>query len=198
MTSYDLTASDGAGDYQESAEGIGEILPVESGARGFELETEGQIADSITALEDIPEIKPDQWENLSADERLNTLQSVESRMAEIQNRPPVPVEALPMGPNEFGGYDGSAIRINNEHLNGGQPVDENLDTIIHEGRHAYQEFIVAHPDAAPDPEIAQAWADNFNNYLDIQTYGAELYNDQPIERDAWSYASSIRNGIYER
>jgi hypothetical protein len=196
MSTYDLNTSDDVRDDSEDLEALDEITPMETGSRGFELETEGQVADSIETLNQMPEIQPEQWESLDTTERLGALQTVENHLAEIQNRPPVAVEAAEMGPNEFGGYDGQSIKINQEHLSGGQPVDENVDTIVHEGRHAYQDFVVAHPETISDPSIAQAWEENFDNYLDLQTYGAELYNSQPVEADAWSYAASVRNGVY--
>ncbi|MBG0787348.1 MAG: hypothetical protein H0S79_19835 [Anaerolineaceae bacterium] len=198
MTSLDADISDDVQEDMEGLESLEPVPPLEAGSRGFELETEGQIADSIDSLTQISEIQPENWEGLESDERLSALQSVEDSMSEIQNRPSVAIEAVEMGPGQFGGYDGNSIKINQEHLDGGQPVDENVDTIIHEGRHAYQEFVVNNPETITDQSVAQSWSDNFENYLDLQTYGAELYNSQPIEQDAWSYANSVRNGVYRK
>lgn len=197
--SYDnFDASENMTEGIENLETLDDVAHVEAGSRGFELETEGQIADSIEHLNQMPEIQPEQWEGLSIDERLNTVQNVENVMAEVQNRPSVPVELADLSPNEFGGYDGQSIKINQDHIAGGQDVKENVDTIIHEGRHAYQDYVISHPELVSDQEMVQSWADNFENYLDLQTYGAELYTDQPVERDAWTYAEAVRNGVYEK
>jgi len=194
---YDnLNETDNLAEGIEDLEAPDDINPIEAGSRGFALETEGQISDSIELLNQVPEIQPEHWEGLNIDERLIAVQNVENIMAEVQNRPSVPVEIADLDPNEFGGFDGQSIIINQEHLSGGQNVEEIVDTIVHEGRHAYQNFVINHPEMISDHAIVQAWTDNFDNYLDLQNYGAELYNNQPVEQDAWQYAEAIRNGIY--
>lgn len=196
MSYHNLDESENLVEGTEDLEIPDDISPIEAGSKGFELETEGQISDSIDLLHQMPEIQPDNWEGLDIDERLQVMQNIENSMAEIQNRPSVPIELADLGPQEFGGYDGQSIKINQEHLSGGQSVEENVDTILHEGRHAYQNSVINNPEMVTDQAIVQAWSDNFYNYLDLQTYGAELYNEQPIEQDAWQYAEAIRNGIY--
>jgi len=198
MSFDNIDASENLAEGIEDLETFDDVSQVEAGSRGFELETEGQISDSIELLNQMLEIQPEHWEGLSIDERLSAVQNVENVMAEVQNRPSVPVELADLSPNEFGGYDGQSIKINQEHLAGGQDVRENVDTVIHEGRHAYQDYVISHPEMVSDQELVQSWADNFENYLDLQTYGAELYNDQPVERDAWTYAEAVRNGVYEK
>jgi hypothetical protein len=71
------------------------------------------------------------------------------------------------------------------------PVEEMVDTIVHEGRHAYQDFAVQHPAAVADQRVVAAWAKNRINYLDAERYGQELYQSQPLEADAWSYAGAV-------
>jgi hypothetical protein len=180
----------------EIVEPVNEIPIIDDQSSHFIHETEGQIADCVESLSQMPEIQPDQWEGLDQHERLNTLQTVEDRIADIQGRPSVAIDAQQMGENEFGAWDGQSIVINVDHVNGDQSIMENLDTVIHEGRHAYQEYAMDHPEIVGDDEVISEWIDNSQNYLDLQTFGAELYYSQPLEQDAWNYASSITDSLY--
>jgi len=174
-----------------------EIPVVSDQQDDFVLETEGQIADGIESLNNIPEIKPDTWSNLDIYEREAALQSVEERMAEIQERPSVPVIPVDLPPDQYGGWDGEAITINANHLAGDKPVSENVDTIVHEGRHAYQDYALSHPETVSDPAVVDAWRENMEpgNYID-PSLDPEGYVNQPIEADAWGYAAEIQNGVY--
>ena len=163
----------------------------------FALETEGQIVDAIESLNNIPEIQPDSWENLDVSERLASLQAVEGSMAEIQGRPSVPVIPVDLPPDQYGGWDGEAITINANHLAGDKPVSENVDTIVHEGRHALQEHAMSHPEVVSDPAVVDAWRENMKpgNYINDRK-NPEGYLNQPVEADAWGYAGAIQDGVY--
>lgn len=165
----------------------------------FVLETEGQIADGIESLNNIQEIQPETWANLDLNERVAALQSVEDQLANIQERPSVPVIPFELPPDNFGGWDGESIKINIDHLTGDQPVAENVDTVLHEGRHAYQDYLMEHPDTVKDPSVIETWRENIKpeNYISSE-FDPEGYRHQPIEEDAWSYAAAIREGIYNR
>ena len=59
--SYDnFDASENMTEGIENLETLDDVAHVEAGSRGFELETEGQIADSIEHLNQMPEIQPEQ------------------------------------------------------------------------------------------------------------------------------------------
>ncbi|NMC59235.1 MAG: hypothetical protein GYA51_07625 [Candidatus Methanofastidiosa archaeon] len=165
----------------------------------FQLETDAQVCDAITMLSDNKEIKPENWETMDEGERLNTLQGIENQMAEIQGRESLPIIAdHDLDQNVCGGYNGSEIHINSDHIAGDQPVEENVDTIIHEGRHAFQDFAVQNPGVVSDNSVVDQWAENLElgNYLSAELYGQAVYENQPIEADANSYASSIIDGLY--
>lgn len=102
----------------ENIESISDVPIVNDQSNNFVHETEGQIADSIESLSQMPEIQPDRWEELDSQERINVLQSVENGMANIQGRPSVAIEAQQMGNNEFGAWNGESIAINTDHVNG--------------------------------------------------------------------------------
>ena len=176
-----------------------DIPVVSDNQADFELETQGQISDSIETLHQIPEIQPQNWEGLDEGERLDALQNVENEMAVIQGRENIPVIFdHNMDPDTYGGYNGSEIRINANHVMFDKPVEENIDTIIHEGRHAYQEYAINNPGTVTDNDVVAQWNENRlpGNYLTAEMYGQSAYENQPIEADAYDYAGNIINGLY--
>lgn len=151
-------------------------------------------------LGSLSEIQPETWAQLDSSQRLEVLQTVEGTMAEIQGRPGVPVSAEDMPPGVFGGYADGKITLNSSYLDSGDSdVREMVDTIVHEGRHAYQDYAVENPGFDPNTEQVNAWAENLKpgNYLDAEHYGEELYQGQPVESDAWQYAGAVTAEIYE-
>jgi hypothetical protein len=154
------------------------------------------IQQAVTAIGDIDAVDPGNWDSLGSEERLEALQSIEDHMAEIQGRPPVEVVAdSTLGPGTYGGFDGDYIRINANDLSSDMPVDEFIDTTVHEGYHAYQDYAIKNPGVVEDTELVNAWAENQQNYLDAETYGQEIYQNQPLEANAWDYATQIRNQL---
>lgn len=178
---------------------ISEDTSVSDGQQDFQNDTDLQIQDAVNSLSQIEEIQPQNWGNLEQGERLTTLQNVENHMAEIQQRDILPVVVdSNMHDNEFGGFNGEEIRINQNHLMGDQPVDEMVDTIVHEGRHAYQQYAINNPGVISDSEVVDQFEENLlpGNYLTANDYGQAAYENQPIEADAFEYAGQIRDGIY--
>jgi hypothetical protein len=153
-----------------------------------------QVNEGISRLQQIPEIKPEVWSELSEEERLAALQQVENTMADVQGRPPVNVTAEDMGSNSAGAFDGNSIRINVAELQS-ENVAEAVDTIVHEGRHAYQQHAVDNPGSHENNEQVKAWEANLNDYKDPQ-FDEEEYRKQPVEADAWAYGSAVRDGLY--
>jgi hypothetical protein len=174
----------------------------DSGDNGdFQLETDAQVQDAVTTLSENQEIQPDHWETLGEEERLNALQVVEDQMADIQGRESVPVvEDHDLGPGVYGGYNENdqSIHINSDHMMGDMPVEENVDTIVHEGRHAYQDYAINNPGVVNDTEIVNQWSENWReeNYIRPENADFEDYVNQPVEADAWGYSRRIVDGIY--
>ncbi len=162
----------------------------------FAPDDDEQIAEGVARLRQIQEIQPDKWQELTEEERLGALQKVENTLAQVQNRPPLPVFAASMGPGEYGFFDGNSIRVNADALNG-DDVAELVDTIAHEGRHAYQWYAVEHPNFHGNNLQIQAWKNNFSNYINGNE-DPEGYRKQPIEADAWKYGSSVKDGVYRQ
>lgn len=177
---------------------IPEVAEVSATSDSTQVLEEPDIQIAVERLSEIENLDPKIWDALDTDSRLATLQSVENEMAEIQGRTPVAITADDtLGPSTFGGYNAAteAISVNTSHLNSDMAVDEFIDTIVHEGRHAYQDYAIKNPEFGEDTELVNSWAENQQNYLGAEEYGQELYENQPIEADAWGYATHIRNSL---
>lgn len=153
------------------------------------------IIQGAEALSHLEAIRPEVWEDLSTGERLQALQTVEETLAKVQGRPALEVVCEPMEPGMYGYFDGRAIHLSEWAMNSND-VAEAVDTIAHEGRHAFQHFAVDHPGFYPDQATVAAWGENFDNYLTADLYGQEIYQSQPVEADAWAYGSAIRQALY--
>ena len=159
---------------------------------------EDEISEVVDSIGQIENLNPGVWDSLDPEERVQTLQEIEDRMAEIQERPSVTiVKDDTLDENVFGGYDcnSSVIVINANHLSSEMPVDEFIDTIVHEGRHAYQDYAINNPGFVNNTELVNSWAENRKNILSADEYGQEIYATQPVEADAWNYATTIRNNL---
>lgn len=192
---------DNGSDVDDSASSdadIGELVDENCGhdvSTEFEQTTEQQIQQAIESLQHIEGLDPQMWQTLDATERLGVLQNVEDRMADIQGRPAVEIVSEEMNPTTFGGYDGQRITLNSGQLESDMPMEEFIDTVVHEGRHVYQDYAVQNPGFVTDTALVNAWADNLANYLTAEEYGQELYVVQPIEADAWCYADRITSAL---
>jgi hypothetical protein len=157
---------------------------------------EPEVQQAVEALGSMENLDPAVWDSLGPDERLETMQNIEDTMAEIQGRPPVTVVIDDtLDSNTFGGWNGETIAVNASHLDSDMPVDEFIDTIIHEGRHAYQDYAVDNQGFISNTDLVNSWAENRDNYLTPEQYGQEIYTTQPIEADAWGYATTIRDSL---
>lgn len=170
-------------------------LEVEQGVfakRDVAPSTDQQVQGASDALRDMPELRPEVWQGLNDGQRLEALQNVENRMAEIQGRPPVEVRAEKMDPQVEGYYSRGdrIIRVNADHLRRNDN-GEVLDTIVHEGRHAYQHYAVETPGFHANQSEVDAWEYNMHNYRRPEIYGQRAYERQAIEADARSYAERV-------
>lgn len=174
-------------------EGIGLL----EGAETTSLETFS--IENIEYLQSIEGLKQDVWKELQPCERLDALRTLESRLAEIQGRPPLPVVAESM--DSAGFFDGEALHINVEHINDPTYRLEVIDTVAHEGRHAYQHYAVTHPGFHPNAQEVLYWAANQQSYFHPKEiwgrFGLEYYMNQPVELDAWRYGEMTQNVFTE-
>lgn len=162
----------------------------DSGA-GDDYEDGQEIEAAADAIRSIPEVDPEAWERLDVTERVAALQEVEDQLAALQNRPAAEVVSKDMA--DAGQYLDGVIFVSEGDLDpdSGKPVDEVLNTTIHEGRHAYQDWSVMSADASDMPEEVAAWKENNDFYFDPELYGYEIYASQPVEVDANRYANQV-------
>ncbi len=184
------------GDSDLTPEGRGAIRgETDSSVHTIQAPTDArQIADAVTRLQQMPEIRPETWGEADLTERLHALESVETVMAEVQRRPARELLSEETGPGQFGYFNGEKIHVSQEVVEGGT-VHENIDTVIHEGRHAYQQYAIHTPEFHPDDSQVESWRQNLSDYKDPQ-FDLEEYRNQPLEADAWEYAETILSGLY--
>lgn len=145
------------------------------------------------------QLTPEAWSKLNEQQKLDTLQAVENEMAAREGRTPCTVKGSYIQSDSRGitmGYYSRAdrtITINTEQLDPNSKYGNNytahLDTVLHEGRHAYQhQAVLGEVKHDNDAELA-AWKDNMKpgHYISYEK-NPRGYYAQPIERDARSFA----------
>ena len=146
---------------------------------------------------EIPELSFKHWKELDIDEKTELLCEFERKIAQIEMRHPLTVihEATPPGVEGY--FDGKKIVISDRTLgsNDIKAYREVLDTLFHEGRHAYQFHNVFVGRTERSEELLRAWEVNLkelgyqpsNSY---RTLGFQHYFCQPVELDARLFAES--------
>ncbi len=145
----------------------------------------------------------DNWKMLDESSRLAALQEIENRRAKIDGRPPIPIlkgsKKEFKEPELFGGFDPAdhVIRLNYRFLEGSSPMHTGvgaLSTLLHEGRHAYQDHLVNQGVISESPDILKEWLTSTSIYIPPEV-DALLYNMQSIEDDARRFARRELQGI---
>jgi hypothetical protein len=135
------------------------------------------------------------WRTSTLEEKTNALQLLENAYAKKQGRRPCVVEVVKLPPNICGQFNGKTIVLNQLELENPNKNVACVDTIIHEGRHAFQQECVdgkAHIDNAAE---LQKWRENHSLYFSHQE--GYKYYFQSIERDAYSYAFSETKNLFD-
>lgn len=169
-------------------------------------------------LANCEELRWENWHNLELSEKVEVLNDIESRIAAIEHRPPCPVRTgNDMGQLEvtsygvfghLGGYrTGSKdITLNPELLTSDNPMvyREMLDTLVHEGRHAYQDYNVNVCEVHPRHSEVASWSETmaggkWGYWGDCSNeLGQRLYEQQAIEIDARNFAHDVLNNWWDR
>ncbi len=164
---------------------------------------EVQVAEIREVFMDIPELQFENWKNLDLDERVDVLQQLENEVAEIAHRPSLEIrtEVLPDGVMGQCTSDRIIISENALASNSYEMYRENLDTLFHEGRHAYQNYNISLSLLTGKPVernevLVESWADNYirmgyenGDWPGYEELGFLYYLNQPVEVDARAYAS---------
>lgn len=159
-----------------------------------------QITETVEVMENLDGLDYGDWKELSFEDRIETLQNLENKVAEIVHRPSCQLNVQNLGEGYYGYFDPNTkeITVNSYYINSDKFEDykETLDTIVHEGRHAYQDYNVTEREVHPRGTEVENWRLNNDSklgYLDAQTWGFELYQYQPMEADARAFAGDILN-----
>lgn len=170
--------------------GIEEKDPV-SVSRQREKEHDLYMQSSIFALLEKEGYTEAAWNNMTIAQRKQMLERLIPQIALIMGITIGSNIDFYNGPkNENGYYSGSSnsIHINENKLEGSDSYSI-TQTLIHEMRHAYQHAAVDNPENFNvSQETIDQWRENFNNYLDADTYGYKAYVSQPVEYDAKNFA----------
>ncbi len=149
----------------------------------------------------IGSIHTDEWKQASYYGRLNLLQGIENHIAQRDGRSTREVEPIQMeSDREHGYYDSRTpdyIYINRNFLIRDDCNYSAVDTVLHEGRHAYQDDVIKGIVAHDESERA-LWEKNFKPgvYNDPESGPYYEYRYQPIEVDANDFASKEIKDIH--
>lgn len=162
-----------------------------------------QIKDCATSIKGIEGATFEEWRELDESGRANVLCNIEQEVAKIAHRPACEVVVKPLSEGNYGFYDSDSktITINSDYLKASDQdaYKECIDTILHEGRHAYQDYNLTERQVHPNEGDIRAWRANENGYgyLDAETYGFESYYNQPEEIDARTFAANVVKEMQE-
>lgn len=171
-------------------------------------------------LESVDTINYEKWCTLSLEQKKDVLNEIERNIASIEHRPAVMVELEDMEPFNFGYQDNyNHIIVLNSRLVGVNSVEMHrnvIDTIVHEGRHAYQHYNVDVKMIHESCGEVKSWQENFYNpeyqyyrsgtqrvyipYNDgtIHNVDFRLYYYQPVEIDARNFAADVLTKLEEK
>ena len=171
-----------------------------------DMEQVEQISDLMIDTEGL---KFDEWQKLSLSERVNLLNNLEKKIAEIEHRLSCPIKVEDIGTikkvdGELQGhmgyhqttlFGGEKIVINSELVKSNDYTfyKEVLDTVIHEGRHSYQTYNLEQRETHTSKGDLTNWHINMERYgyQNAQLWGFKAYWMQPIEADARKFAEDV-------
>ena len=168
------------------------------------------ISDSMTSISGVDY---QTWSSLSLEDKASVLQEIECVAAAIEHRPACRVEFKPIQ-QEYGHYNcrcspemtreqiveslkgERVITISSEYLdNSFESYKEALNTVIHEGRHVYQEYNLYEREVHPSEGELRNWRMNEFYYKyqpgDDTWVGMKLYDMQPLETDANKFSIDV-------
>lgn len=188
---------------------IKEMIPPKYLEAPSDLEQVEQISD---VMSETPALKYENWIHLSPEQKLDALNKLEQKIADIEHRPACPISMEDLGTiekcgNKLSGSMGyhrpsnflcdERIAINSRLIESDDPVfyKEVLNTVIHEGRHSYQNYNIGCRSNHTSSGDLTNWTDNMYKYgyQDAETYGFKAYWMQPVEADARKFAEDVIN-----
>ena len=134
------------------------------------------------------------WSKYSPGKRQRIIEKIEKIQSKKLHRPTLPV-VVNTSPNcaYFGMFETNGnkqvLYINVKLLNDPRYRFHALETVLHEGRHAYQYNIINHKRIGLLDFKKRKWKQNYSGYITANE-DKLIYSMQPIERDAQKYAIS--------
>ncbi|MBS6643384.1 MAG: hypothetical protein KH366_07370 [Clostridiaceae bacterium] len=152
---------------------------------------------------DLPELHFDQWKELGVEERIDVLNEFEDKIAEIEHRNPMDVRYEAMESNIMGYFDEKSLVLAEQLVcdDSYDSYKETLDTLFHEGRHAYQNYNLNVERVEQSAEMVESWNVNKNilGYKNGESVIPELgyleYFSQPVEVDARVFAEKVIDSL---
>ncbi len=97
-----------------------------------------------------------------------------------------------MGPRNLGAFNPITKEINlNANLLKDSDPQQVMETIMHESRHAFQDYAINNPErVSVDDETIKVWEYNFTHYIKPE-YDFEAYVNQPVEADANDFSERM-------
>lgn len=170
-----------------------------------------KVAGAAAIINDTSELKPQNWEQLTVDQKREVLQGVENQLADATNRPACEVVFEKMEDNLNGYNLDGKIALNVDRLEDSSPegIRKILTTLVHEGRHEYQNFNLqlvqmGLPPVEPNLEKVEAWWINMielgyesgeSSWFDFKKLGLKKYYTQPVEVDARVFAADVLDNV---
>lgn len=148
-------------------------------------------------LKNVKGLKPEEWNKLDATARLEVLRQVEAALAKAAGRERFDVRATDLPEGMAGLYDGAAIWIDSQALERGN-LHENLTSLAHEARHAYQDYALHHLNAHDNEDELKLWSGDWTKSHDPKVIGMKRYWNLPTERDARHFADQFADTLAPR
>ncbi|MDA8139913.1 MAG: hypothetical protein M0036_14785 [Desulfobacteraceae bacterium] len=146
-------------------------------------------------------LHPLMWQQLSLNQRVGVLQQLENDYAGRQGRGPYQIEpdhTKNVGSCGCADHRQNKIFVNAEHIRNDACLFLTVHTVLHEGRHAYQQAAIDHDGLHPKKDEVELWRKNHSVYIPSTEKSFVLYRNQPLERDAEAYANAEMGGLYDQ
>ena len=193
-----IELSDDSEEWQDSIELPDDVRTLVEKQKGdlSRFEEAKQIKQMVDYLNALPEVKRENWINLSFDERVKVVQKIEKQTAKVGCRPALAVETAPLSMNNYGNmnWESQKIVINESLIRSNKPEDfqKVLKTLLHESRHAFQYSNIALERTEPNDEKYKSWMVNLaTGYCAAKLFGFKNYYLQPMEVDARVFSEAI-------
>lgn len=166
------------------------------------------------AMCEMDELRYENWTKLSIKGKVEVLNALEKKIAAIEHRPAAEIRAEKMDPDLNGYQLKGGIALNEDRLlrsdESPEVLQGVLETLIHEGRHMYQNYNVEVRQVHESGAEVSSWRENFEelgyasgdpiyfhvlgfNYTNegLAHLGSRLYYYQPVEIDARTFADDV-------